>query len=255
MRFAAIADIHGNCAALEAVLGDIATQGIATDCIVNLGDCLSGPLEAGRTADLLMSLNLVTVRGNHDRYLIEQERSAMHATDGEAYDQLSPEHLGWLRSLPFSTVWHQDVYLCHATPEDDNLYWLETVSPDGAVYLKSRAEIEGLAGGIAQSLILCGHSHLPRTVRLSDGRLLVNPGSVGCPAYDDDKPHYHRVEAGTPLASYAICEKQSDAWTVTFRLVPYDHMAQSRLARQNGRADWACGLATGWLQQITCSSL
>jgi predicted phosphodiesterase len=69
MRFAAIADIHGNHLALEEVLADIRAQGIEE--IVNLGDFFSGPLEAGRTADLLMSLGLTSVRGNHDRYLIE----------------------------------------------------------------------------------------------------------------------------------------------------------------------------------------
>jgi len=45
MRFAAIADIHGNHLALEAVLADIRAQGIEE--IVNLGDFFSGPLEAG----------------------------------------------------------------------------------------------------------------------------------------------------------------------------------------------------------------
>ena len=44
MRFAAIADIHGNHLALEAVLDDISSQGIEE--IVNLGDFFSGPLEA-----------------------------------------------------------------------------------------------------------------------------------------------------------------------------------------------------------------
>jgi predicted phosphodiesterase len=45
MRFAAIADVHGNHLALEAVLADIRPR--ASSEIVNLGDCLSGPLEAG----------------------------------------------------------------------------------------------------------------------------------------------------------------------------------------------------------------
>ena len=247
MRFAALADIHGNCAALEAVLGDIAAQGIATDRIVNLGDCLSGPLEAGRTADLLLSLDLVTVRGNHDRYLVEHAESAMHSWEADAFRQLTPRHVEWLRSLPFSRVWRDAVFLCHAIPGDDQTYWTEGVRPDGTVFLKPRDEIEAFAQGISQSLILCGHTHLPRALRLSDGRLLVNPGSVGCPAYDDDTPYHHRIEAGTPMASYAICEQVAGAWSVTFRLVPYDHMSQSRLAGQNGRPTWEAGLATGWL--------
>jgi len=245
MKFAAIADIHGNCLALEAVLDDIRSQGI--DDIVNLGDHFSGPLEAGRTADILLERDLVSVRGNHDRYLIEHARGEMHSWEADAFDQLTPAHLDWLRSLPFSRVWRDQVFLCHATPEDDNRYWLEAVSPQGNVHLKPRAEIEALAQGVDQPLILCGHSHLPRAVRLSDGRMIVNPGSVGGPAYDDDQPFHHKMETGTPLASYAVLENTELGWQASFRLVAYDHMAMSRLVAANGRTDWANALATGWL--------
>ena len=243
-RFAAIADIHGNAAALTAVLDDIARLGIAD--VVNLGDHLSGPLEAGRTADMLMPLDLPTVRGNHDRYLIEQDAGAMHEWEADAHAELTPAHLDWLRRQPATLVW-RDAFLCHATPEDDNRYWLDGVSPGGHVHLKPLAEIEALAQAIPQRLILCGHSHLPRAVRLSDGRLIVNPGSVGCPAYDDVTPHYHKVEAGTPLATYAVLEKAGGTWLATFRNVAYDHEAMARMAAGKGRHDWASALATGRL--------
>ncbi|MBY3268851.1 metallophosphoesterase family protein [Rhizobium laguerreae] len=246
MRFAAIADIHGNHLALEAVLADIRAQEIEE--IVNLGDFFSGPLDAGKTADLLKPLSLTSVRGNHDRYLIEQDPASMHASDAAAYRQLTPSHLDWLRGLPFDIVYRGEVYLCHATPKDDNLYWLESVSPEGFVLLQPFEAIEALAEGIDLPLILCGHSHIPRAVRLSDGRLIVNPGSVGCPAYDDELPYYHKVEAGHPLASYAILEKAAGGWTWQFRSVAYDHMAMSALAAKRGRADWAHALATGWVR-------
>ncbi|MBB3287783.1 MULTISPECIES: metallophosphoesterase family protein [Rhizobium] len=246
MRFAAIADIHGNHLALEAVLADIRRQGITE--IVNLGDCFSGPLTAGKTADMLLELNAPTVRGNHDRYLIELAPEAMHVSDRAAHSELTERHLEWLRALPISTVYRDETYLCHATPADDNVYWLESVSSDGQVYLKPIEEIEALAAGIDFPLILCGHTHIPRAVRLRDGRLIVNPGSVGCPAYDDDLPYHHKVEAGNPFASYAILEKTGNSWLPVFRQVAYDHMAMATLAAQNGREEWASGLATGWLR-------
>ena len=59
MRFAAIADVHGNHLALEAVIADIRAQGIGE--IVNLGDMASSPLEARRTMDALMALDAVHV--------------------------------------------------------------------------------------------------------------------------------------------------------------------------------------------------
>jgi predicted phosphodiesterase len=54
MKIAILSDIHGNLVALQAVLRDIAQQGV--DQTVNLGDILSGPLNPAETADLLMSL-------------------------------------------------------------------------------------------------------------------------------------------------------------------------------------------------------
>ncbi len=88
MRLAVIADIHGNDLALQAVLSDIARQGI--DDIVNLGDCFSGPLEPGKVAARLTSLNIPTVRGNHDRYLIEQSPDAMWPSDRIAHGEMLP---------------------------------------------------------------------------------------------------------------------------------------------------------------------
>jgi predicted phosphodiesterase len=75
MRFAAIADVHGNYLALEAVVADIRAQGIGE--IVNLGDMASGPLDAGRTMEALMALDAVHVLGNHDRYLIDRPPEKM----------------------------------------------------------------------------------------------------------------------------------------------------------------------------------
>ena len=60
MKFAAIADVHGNCLALEAVLADIAALGIEE--VVNLGDHFSGPLEPRRTAERPISAACARVR-------------------------------------------------------------------------------------------------------------------------------------------------------------------------------------------------
>lgn len=245
MRFAAIADIHGNCLALEAVLADIDAQGIER--VVNLGDFFSGPLEAGRTADLLLARDFPCIRGNHDRWLLETPPDQMGLSDRAAYDELTPTHLDWLRQVPPTAVHEGEVFLCHGTPSMDTQYWMEALDKEGQVRRASLADIEAAATGVHHALILCAHTHIPRTLRLTEGRLLVNPGSVGCPAYTDDTPVDHIVSAGTPDASYAVLEKTPAGWSVTHRLVPYDHMAMSRLAAERGRPDWAEALATGWI--------
>src|SRR6195256_4449940 len=96
MRFAAIADVHGNYLALEAVIADIRALGI--DGIVNLGDMASGPLDARRTMDALMALDAVHVLGNHDRYLIDRPPEKMGSWDRPAHAQLDARHLDWLRA-------------------------------------------------------------------------------------------------------------------------------------------------------------
>ncbi len=243
MKFAAIADVHGNIAALEAVLADIAALGI-TD-VVNLGDHVSGPLEAARTADLLMACGFPSIRGDQDRRLVELSGTRL-ALDRVDYNQLAPAHLDWMASLPETLVYRGEVLLCHGSPRDDAVYWLDRVTENGAVIARPLAAVEAEAVGVEASLILCAHTHLPRVVRLSDGCLVVNPGSVGLPAYDGQKPVYHVVQTGTPDACYAVLERVERGWSVTLRHVPYDAGAMAALARRNGAELWARAVETGW---------
>jgi predicted phosphodiesterase len=246
MRFAAIADVHGNYLALEAVLADINAQGISD--IVNLGDMVSGPMDARRTVEIMMGMNATCVRGNHDRYVTDWALDEMYPSDRLAHSQLEPAQMEWLRALPFSTLYRDEVYLCHATPDDDNTYWMEAVTPEGIVHMAAIEAIEEKAKGITQPLILCAHTHIARSVRLRDGRMIVNPGSVGGPGYRDVAPYPHTLEVGTPDACYAILDSISGRWQVTFRQVPYDHQAMAALALQNERPEWASALATGWIR-------
>src|SRR6195256_4241838 len=96
MKFAAIADVHGNCLALEAVLAGIAAVGIKE--IVNLGDHVSGPLEPRRTADLLMQRGFASIRGDQDRRLAELGPAGSSARFD--HKQRDRKHLDWLASLP-----------------------------------------------------------------------------------------------------------------------------------------------------------
>ena len=128
MRFAAIADVHGNYLALEAVIADIRAQDI--DEIVDLGDMASGPLDARRTMDTLMALDAVHVLGNHDRYLIDRPQEKMGSWDRPAHAQLDAGHLDWLRKVPPTRVFRDRVFLCHATPADDPSQYFPALGPD-----------------------------------------------------------------------------------------------------------------------------
>ncbi|MBO0765704.1 MAG: metallophosphoesterase family protein [Hyphomicrobiaceae bacterium] len=241
MKFAAIADVHGNSDALEAVLADIAATGIAE--VVNLGDHVSGPLEPRRTADVLMATGLPSIQGNQDRVLLEKR-----GRKGRPFTWFDDSHMEWLASLPATLRFQDDVFLCHGSPRNDETYWLDRVTGDGLVAPAPIEDIEKEAVGIDASLILCGHTHIPRVVRLRDGRLAVNPGSVGLPGYLGTDPVEHKVEAGTPHACYAILERMAGAWHATIRYVSYDNTRMAELAARNGNPAWASALATGWVR-------
>lgn len=242
MKIAVISDIHGNVAALDAVLADAATRQV--DQMVNLGDICSGGLFPRETADRLMPLGLPTIRGNHERQLSDQSHEHMGLSDRHAADTLRPEQLAWLAALPPSIRISDDVLLVHGTPDSDVTYFLETVT-EGGLREATREEVQQRAGSVDAAVILCGHTHLQRAITLDDGRLIVNPGSVGLPAYDDERPYAHLVESGSPHARYAILSKERDGWSVDLLSVDYDWEQAARDAEANGRLDWSRALRTG----------
>ncbi len=244
MRLAVISDIHGNSAALDAVLDDIAGRGV--DQTVNLGDSFSGPLDAGGTAARLTALDLPTVRGNHDRMLVDRPVGEMGKWEAWAIGELDETTLAWCRALPL-TLDVGGVLLCHGTPEKDDENWLDHRGSNARLVPRGLAEVEARASDASQRLILCGHTHEPRSLRLPDGRQIVNPGSVGCPAYRDRRMEPNFIhQTGSPDARYALVEPGGEGWRVALISVPYDASAMIRIAIEKGAEDWAQALRSGW---------
>jgi predicted phosphodiesterase len=244
IRMALIADVHGNLPALEAVAADIAARGIAR--VVNLGDHVSGPLWPRETAEFLMRQPWVAIAGNHDRQVAFDDPVTHGPSDRYAFERLTPENMNWLSALPASiTLDEAGMLLCHGIPADDREYLLETPE-HGRLHLARSDEISTRLGRTEARIIACGHSHQPRLVHLPDGIAVVNPGSVGLPAYADDGPHPHVSETGSPHARYALLEFTGSGPRVTFAAIEYDHEGAAQRATANGRPDWALALRTGY---------
>jgi predicted phosphodiesterase len=243
MKLAVISDVHGNLAALEAVVADIRRRG--ADLVVNLGDCVSGPLWPKETCDYLRDMDIPTVRGNHDRAVGQDEQRHLGLSDRFAIDRLSPDQRRWLGALPTTLEVEPGVVLFHATPHNDVSYLLDEIVEERLV-LASAAVISGRLKSFQGRIALCGHSHQPRAIRLPSGVLVVNPGSVGCPAYEDDSPP-HVSETGSPHARYAmviINDARSPA--IELIAIEYDWDSAAEVAARNGRPSWAHALRTGY---------
>jgi len=239
MKFGVVSDIHGNLPALRAVVADAG----AVDAWLNLGDILSSPLWPAETADWLMPRGWFTMAGNHERQLLTQALPRMSRTDRHTAELLQPAHRAWLAALPPMLRPMPGLLCVHGTPTSDLVYLLETVTPTGLREAAPPEAAERL-GTPDASLVLCGHSHVPRDV-LVNGVRVVNPGSVGLQAYDDSHPYDHVVENGSPHARYAWVESTPTGWQVTQRQVAYDWEAAAVQAERHGRGDWADALRTG----------
>lgn len=244
-KYAIISDIHGNSLALQAVLNDIRERGI--DTIINLGDFFFGALEAGRTWEMLKQTPMLCITGNTDREILESidnpQAKRKPGMDRILAD-LPEQAISWLRILPKTTTCDDVFFVCHGTPGSDNEYLLEKVSPDG-VFVYNDEDLIAKTQHIKEKIILCGHSHVSRVIWLSNNKIILNPGSVGLPAYLGNGEHRFAMESMTPHAKYAVITVNGNAINIEQVLCQYNWEAAAETARKNGQDDVAAFLIHG----------
>lgn len=241
-KIALISDIHGNSWALQAVLADCEKNSI--DTIINLGDSLFGPLDPSGTFQLLEENNVISISGNQDRYIIENmKEEMMNFTLNHVLNETSDKAIDWLKNLPFDFVFQNDIYCCHGTPSSDTNYLLEKLEKDN-VRVKTDFLIEDELKSVEQDVVLCAHSHVQRFVD-TGRKLVINPGSVGLAAYDDEEPIPHKMENYSPKARYTIISIQNDAININQVALRYEFELAANTAERNGRKDWAKWIREG----------
>lgn len=242
-KYAILSDIHGNSWALKAVLDDIKMKGIQT--LFNLGDIFYGPLDPKGTAEILQQYSIKTIQGNQDRIIYESmDMDFENPTLDYVLNRLTGKQIDRLKNLPKTRVINNEIFLCHGTPANDEAYLIEEIDT-GIPGLKPTPEIEMILQNVKHPVILCGHSHISRFVYLTNKQLIINPGSVGLPSYEDDIPIHHKMESGSPHASYAILRKTNKGWNIEHIRVTYNWEKAAQTADKNNRKDWAYWLRTG----------
>jgi predicted phosphodiesterase len=191
MRLLVIADVHGNLAALEAVLAD------PHDAVICLGDLVGYGPEPAACVQRVLSEAEVVVRGNHDHSL------ATGAAPG------APPSLEWLAEATLKLGASQlpaveraalgDLPLSASRTYDGVHYHLVHAAPGDPLYGSLEAASEGWAGelrGIGSEVLLVGHTHRQFRHQVN-GHTILSPGSVGQPRDGDPRAAYLVIEDGT----------------------------------------------------------
>jgi putative phosphoesterase len=177
MPVAALYDVHGNLAALEAVLAEVPDD--AT--IVVGGDVCAGGDEPSETLARLRGLGdrVRWVRGNADRELFPGEGGLVPEPLVEATrDKLSEEEIAFLHEQPEAQQ-IGDVLYCHASPRNDMDIFTERTPEERIAFLFE---------GLDVPIVVCGHTHT-QYERVVAGVQVVNAGSVGMP-YEEEPGAY-----------------------------------------------------------------
>lgn len=220
-----LADVHGNAAALRAVLN--ALDGQPYDTMVFAGDLvLNGPRPA-ETVDIIRGLNVPAIYGNADRYVCDPT----HPDPGAqwARERLEPDAIAWLARLPFA---HRitlpdgespadDLLIVHATPTDVGAALILQTDRFGLLTVTPQPQAERLLGSVQAGLILAGHLHYASSGNVGERRC-ATVGSVGFPCDGDVR------------AAYAGIRWDGASWEVEHRRVNYDHLQVAAEIAQSG---------------------
>ena len=215
MKYAVIADIHANWEAFQVVLEDIKDQKCTHYCCV--GDVVGYGANPQECLQIVRSMNMPCVKGNHDEYCSSEEDLDgfnPHAAEAVTWTrkQLSTENRQWLRDLKYVRM-VASFSMVHATLDGPQRW--------GYVFDKLMAA----ASFTYQNTSVCffGHTHVPvafvrdsvvrggsySKFKVEPGRkYFVNVGSVGQP------------RDGNPKCGYVIYDL--DEGSIELRRLPYD---------------------------------
>jgi predicted phosphodiesterase len=227
MKYAIIADIHGNLDAFQVVLDDIRAQN-ATN-IVCLGDVVGYNARPKECLKIVRDMNIPTVKGNHDEYCSSDsqlEGFNPHAADAVHWtrNQLDEEEKKWLRELKYTRM-AANFTMVHATLD----------APDRWGYVFDK--LAAAASFPYQTTQMCffGHTHVPVAFMRDT---VVRGGTYSKFKIDPSKKYFINVGAvgqprdNNPKAAYVLFDM--DAGTIELRRLEYDIAAAQAKIREAG---------------------
>lgn len=184
-RVGLIGDVHAEDRLLELALTRLRDSGVER--ILCVGDLTDGPGSIDRVCELLAEHHVITVSGNHDRWVLtDTMRDLPYAI---WRNQLSKDTLAFLRNLDRvheMSSGRGRVCLCHGLGTND----MAGVTPDDYGYaLEFNTELQALIADPDLAIVLNGHTHKPM-VRHFPGLIIVNAGTI----FHEHQPGYVVVD-------------------------------------------------------------
>jgi predicted phosphodiesterase len=227
MKFAIIADIHGNWEAFQVVLDDIQKQRCTN--IACLGDVVGYNANPKECLDLVRQMNIPCIKGNHDEYCSNEgvlEGFNPHAAAAVDWTrkQLSDEDRQWLRDLKYVRMVNGFTAV-HATLDGPQRW--------GYVFDKLGAA----ASFPYQTTQVCffGHTHVP-VAFIRD--TMVRGGTYSKFRIEPGKKYFINVGAigqprdGNPKAAYVVYDMDNN--TIELRRLDYDIATTQKKIRAAG---------------------
>jgi len=215
MRLGLIADIHGNCIALDAVLADLSR--LAVDDLICLGDVAALGPQPREVMARLRALGCPVVKGNTDAWLL----ASSPITGADAIDraitqwsatQLTDEDRAYVGAFPAAierSLGTGRTLLCfHGSPRSFDETIIATTPDD---------DLNAMLNGYDAAIMAGGHTHIAMLRRYRD-RQIINPGSVGLPGVGSARPYNRNVH----WAEYAVLDANDDYTHIAFHRTALD---------------------------------
>lgn len=173
MKIAVLSDIHGNIQAFNNCLRFL--EGEKVDKIFFLGDAIGYLPHGLEVLDVLISLNIECIMGNHEAMLLGM--IAINSENEKVYglnyykDHVTSDQLNFIKSWPSSLnveLEHIKFLMVHGSPENHLT---------GYIYPDSNLSI---FEGMSEDFVIVGHTHRP-FISNGKGACIINVGSVGLP--------------------------------------------------------------------------
>lgn len=187
MKIGIITDIHNNLTALRNVVDRL--NNMECDKIICCGDIIGIGPNPEETVQYMMQIpNLIAVRGNHEKYLLEgipseypnDENMSLEEMEHHKWEHhlLSAVSISFLKNLPYRICVNYEgfnISVMHYCMDREGHYIHYQANP-------SADDLHKMFADVQSDIILYGHNHCRNICK--GKKLYINVGSLGCPAQD-----------------------------------------------------------------------